>query len=46
MIEDCAAPLARKLHDLALARRFGASHDELQRLADELDIEVPGYLDF
>lgn len=37
---------ARKLHDLALARRFGASHDELQRLADELDIEVPGYLDF
>jgi hypothetical protein len=37
---------ARKRHDLALARRFGASHDDLQRLADEMEIDVPGYLDF
>jgi len=38
--------VSRKLHDLGLARRFGATRDELQKIADELGVDVPGYLDF
>jgi hypothetical protein len=37
---------ARKLHDLALARRFGIDKDGLYALADKLDVEIPIYLDF
>jgi hypothetical protein len=36
---------ARKLHDLALARRFGMDRDGLFKLADELGVDVPYYLD-
>lgn len=36
--------MSRKLHDLAVARRFGASTDELQRLSDEMDVDIPVYL--
>ena len=36
---------ARQRHDLALAKRFGASVDELEQLALEMDMEVPYYLE-
>ncbi len=35
----------RALHDIALARRYGATRGELHEMADRLDVDIPLYLD-